>query len=80
VNIRTKQERVTIEGDTIEVGVSHEIKIGGESSWISFKYSTKVQPEETDTQARDRAVEYTDEGVWHAIERSVATIREKGKA
>lgn len=71
---------ITVDGDTIEVSYSHQVKIGGDQSWMGFKYGTTVRVDESLEDATARAVLAADKGVWHAIEESVATIRGRNKA
>jgi hypothetical protein len=42
-------------GDTIEVGVTHEVLIGREKSWVKYGVVTKVREGETGEQASERA-------------------------
>ncbi len=49
------KESLLSAGDTVEVGVTHEIVIGREKSWIKFGVTTKVREGETGEDASDRA-------------------------
>ena len=62
------------EGDTITVAVTHEVKIGGESSWIRFETSTKVAGETSENASR-RAIGFVNQGVMEAVESTVESVR-----
>lgn len=62
-------------GDQIHVGVTHEILISGERSWIKYEISTKVQPDEDEEDARNRASELVNKGVMRIITETVETVR-----
>ena len=49
------KESLLSTGDTVEVGVTHEIVIGREKSWIKFGVTTKVREGETGEDASGRA-------------------------
>lgn len=63
------------EGDTITVAVTHEIKIGGESSWVRYETTTKVN-QETSEEASDRAIGFVNQGAINAVHETVQKVRE----
>lgn len=65
------------DGDTITVAVTHEIKIGGESSWIRYEASSKVN-QETSEQASERTIGFVNEGVMDAVHKTVEKVRNQG--
>lgn len=62
-------------GDTIEVGVTHEIKIDGETSWIKYGVHSKVQEGETAEAARLRCSEHVNDGVLRVVHETVEKVR-----
>lgn len=79
--LRTKASNMTglRSGDTLEIGVSHNIEISGDQAWISFKASTVVGGEETDWEAHQRLNEYVNNGVMKVIEQAVNTVNGVGQ-
>ena len=65
------------QGDLITVGMTHEIKVGRDTSWIRYEVSTRVRPEETVEDARTRAVGHVNESVMFAVEAAVEAVRSK---
>ena len=63
------------EGDQITVGVTHEIKVGRDTSWIKYEAVTKIRPSETARDARTRAIGHVNESVMAAVEQTVETVR-----
>lgn len=63
------------EGDTILVGMTHEIKVGYDKSWVKYEATTKVRPGETGADARTRAVGHVNESVMRAVAQAVETVR-----
>lgn len=62
------------EGDIIKVGVTHQIKINGENSWIKLEIESSVQSTETSKEAFERVNEELQDKVISAMESSAATI------
>ena len=62
------------EGDKITVAVTHEIRIGGESSWVRFEAQTMVN-QETCEDASDRAIRFVNAGVMDAVHKTVEQVR-----
>lgn len=62
------------EGDSITVAVTHEVKIGGESSWIRYEATSKVN-QETSEDASDRTIRFVNAGVMDAVMKTVETVR-----
>jgi hypothetical protein len=73
-------EELIYPGDTVEIGVTHEIKIGRESAWIKAGVSTKVRPGESPDEAGERAIRYVNTQVINSIVKAVDTVQsfEKG--
>ena len=61
-------------GDTIEVGVTHEVLIGREKSWVKYGVVTKVREGETGEQASERAAIQMNEEVEKKFESQEKTI------
>lgn len=55
------------EGDTILVGVTHEISVGRDKSWVKYEATTKVRPTEVADDARARAVRHVKESVDYTV-------------
>jgi hypothetical protein len=62
-------------GDQITVGVTHEIKVGYDKSWVKYEAITKVRPGEVAADARTRAVGHVNESVMRAVAQAVETVR-----
>lgn len=62
------------DGDTITVAVTHEVKIGGDSSWIRYEASSKIN-QETSEDAATRVIGHVNEGVMQAVTDTVETVR-----
>jgi hypothetical protein len=63
------------EGDSVEVSVTHMIRIDGEESWVRYGVVTKVQPGESAEKTRQRASEGVNRGVLDTIQETVETVR-----
>jgi len=74
VKIAKRSENFVREGDTITVAVTHEIKIGGESSWVRYETTTKVT-QETSEEASERAIGFVNQGAIKAVHDTVAKVR-----
>lgn len=62
-------------GDRVEASITHEIKIGGETSWIKYGVSSKVRDNETAEDARARVSALANEGVMKTVFETVETVR-----
>lgn len=63
------------EGDQITVGVTHQIEVGRDKSWVKYEAVTRLRPDETSDQARTRAIGHVNASVMKAVEANVETIR-----
>lgn len=64
------------EGDSITVAVTHEIKIDGESSWVRYEASSKVN-QETSEEASDRVIGLVNQGAMEAVMKTVQEVRKQ---
>ena len=62
------------EGDTVTVAVTHEVKIDGESSWIKYEASSKINGE-TSEEASERVIGHVNEGSMRAVYKAVETVK-----
>jgi hypothetical protein len=62
-------------GDQITVGVTHQVEIGRDKSWVKYEAITKVRPGEEAQDARTRAVGHVNESVMVAVAKTVEQIR-----
>lgn len=62
-------------GDRITCGVTHQIRIGGEDSWIKWEIDTAVRDGETEEQAVTRVLDHVDARAMEAVHRVVDTVR-----
>ena len=63
------------DGDTILVGVTHEITVGRDKSWVKYEATSKVRPDEAAEDARDRVIGHVKQGVGTAVDATVEQIR-----
>lgn len=61
-------------GDKIEYGVTHELKINGDSSWVSYKISASVREEESSQDAHERVQKQVDGQLENLIMRTVKFV------
>lgn len=73
--IRTPESRLN-DNDMIEVGVSHQLKINGDESWVSYKVATKVRVGESADDATKRALEQVSVAMRTAVEHTVREVEE----
>ena len=59
----------------ITVGITHEVLIDGERSWIKYEINTGVDQHETVEKARSRASQMLNDGVMRLIAETVETVR-----
>lgn len=62
------------EGDRIEVGVTHELKINGDSTWVSYKVTSKVGDSEIAEAASRRVMTFVSHEVEELVKRTVADV------
>ena len=67
--------------DSVEVGVTHQIKIGREDAWIKVSVNRQVRPTETYADAIDSANKVVQHKVMDVIIETVETVNkfEEGK-
>lgn len=65
------------EGDTILVGVTHQVEVGRDKSWVKYEASTKVRPGEATEQAQTRAIGHVNAAAMEAVEATVEKIRSR---
>lgn len=63
------------EGDRIEAGVTHELKINGDSSWVSYKVTSKVGDGESAEVASHRVMAFLSHEVEELVKRTVADVQ-----
>jgi hypothetical protein len=63
------------EGDQITVGVTHEISVARDRSWIKYEAVTKLRPGEKAEDARTRAIGHVNVSVMEAVAKTVETVR-----
>jgi hypothetical protein len=59
------------EGDTILVGITHEVNVGRDKSWVKYEATTKVRLQETAEDARTRAIGHVNRSVEEAVEQLI---------
>lgn len=63
------------QGDSILVGITHEISVGRDKSWVKYEATTKVRPGESGEEARTRAIGHVNASITQHIESTVSRIR-----
>jgi hypothetical protein len=72
--------KVTLnEGDQIEVGVSADVKIDGDGTWITFKAKSQVGAGETGAEAHERVLSYVQECFEMTVNSVVTQVRRMGE-
>lgn len=66
------------EGDQIEVGVSADVKIDGDGTWITFKAKSAVGAGESGAEAHERVLSYVQESFEMTVMKVVEQVREMG--
>lgn len=61
-------------GDTVELSVTHQIRINGDDSWVKYGVQTKVQDDETTEEAAQRVLDHVDAFVIKACEQVAQTV------
>lgn len=64
------------QGDTIEVGVTHEVLINGDKAWVKLGVSSHVLANENTDEAVERVADLVNKKVIEVIEKTVATVTE----
>jgi metal-sulfur cluster biosynthetic enzyme len=72
----TRLPALLMEGDMVELGMSHEIKVDGDGTWVSLKMTTKVGVGETPDDAYQRVEQYLTEKMRMAVKAAVRNIEE----
>lgn len=65
------------QGDSILVGVTHEISVGRDKSWVKYEATTKLRPGEVAEDARSRAIGHVNESVMKTVTAVVETVRNR---
>lgn len=73
--MKVAKKPVLNEGDRVDVSITHEIKIGKETSWIKYGVNTAVMAGETEEQARERAKSLVSAGVLNVVEGAVESVQ-----
>lgn len=64
------------QGDRITYGVTHQIKIGREDSWVKYEANSAVQEGETAEQAAERVMDHVNRTVMEAVMETVKIVEE----
>jgi hypothetical protein len=56
-------------------GITHEIRVGRDKSWVRYEAVTKIRPGEESDDARTRAIGHVNESVMEAVAQVVETVR-----
>jgi hypothetical protein len=62
-------------GDQITVGVTHQIEVGRDKSWVKYEAVTRLRPGEAAADARTRAVGHVNESIGIAVHQTVESVR-----
>lgn len=71
---RSMSSSLLREGDSITVAVTHEIRINGDSSWVRYEATSKVQNESADDATR-RVITQVNLGVMEAVTEAVNGVQ-----
>lgn len=63
------------EGDQITAGVTHQVEIGRDKSWVKYEAITRVRPDETSEDAKARAIGHVNRSVMQAVQATVEAVR-----
>ena len=63
-------------GDSIELSVTHEIKISGDKAWVGARIATSIRDNETTEDAQARLSAAVQAAVMQEIQTTVATVKE----
>lgn len=64
-----------LEGDQITVGMTHQIEVGRDKSWVKYEATTRLRHGESAEGARTRAVGHVNESVMVAVQKTVEQLR-----
>lgn len=64
-----------VRGDQITVGITHEISVGRDKSWVRYEQTTQQQQNESTEDARARAIASAETGVMQAVAATVEQLR-----
>ena len=65
-------------GDQIEVGVSADVKINGDGTWITFKAKSEVGQGESGAEAHERVLSYVQESFEKTVMSVVEQVQRMG--
>lgn len=65
--------------DWVEVGVSHQLKINGDESWVSYKLRSRVREHENITEASKRVRHTVAIEIDQIIDETVEYVERKSK-
>ena len=72
---RELESYVLYEGDSITCGLTHQIKVGRDKSWIKYEAHHQGSSGEETESARTRAVGHVNESVMEAVQQDSRTVR-----
>lgn len=61
-------------GDKLTVGLTHQIQIKGDNSWIKYEAIITVRDGETDEQAKQRVIGHVNSAVIDTVDQVVETV------
>lgn len=67
---------VLMEGDRITCGITHEIMISGEKSWVKYEVNSAVRTSESAHEARTRVTGHVIATALETVHMTVDSIRE----
>ena len=70
-----EQAYILNEGDTVTCGITHEIKIGGEKSWVNYAVTRKVPAQVPADEFTQSLQSHVDQQVIQNITQTVTTVR-----
>lgn len=62
-------------GDQVTVGVTHQIEVGRDKSWVKYEAQTRVRPGEEAEDARTRAIGHVNVSVKELVANTVEQLR-----
>jgi hypothetical protein len=66
---------VLAEGDRITCGITHEIMIAGEKSWVKYEVNSAVRAEEAVHEATTRVIRHVNATALEAVRETVDAVR-----
>lgn len=76
---RATASKAVREGDRLVASISHQVIINGDESWVKFEANVAVGEDESPEDARQRVIEYVNEGVMEAVKTTVNTVGSKNE-